>query len=110
MPVFQKQIAGPVGRGGTNFLNDVRVIKSLLNDVPESQGGPVVLLLESTPMPVLIAQIERFQQKALGRFDGRVDVGGRTFRALLAFDASPGEPAFVPTTPSGKKAVKKKAS
>jgi hypothetical protein len=61
-------------------------------------------------MPVLIAQIERFQQKTLGRFDGRVDAGGRTFRALLAFDSSPGEPAFVPTTPSGKKAVRKKAS
>jgi hypothetical protein len=110
MPSFQKRLLGAVGRAGVNIPNDVRTVKSLLNDVPDAQGGPVGILLESTPMVVLISQIERFQAKQLGRADGRVDPGGRTFQALLAFDRSPGEPAFVPTTSSGKKNTGKKAT
>lgn len=105
MPSFQKRLLGAVGRSGVNIPNDVRMVKALLNDVPESQGGPIGLMLESTPMAVLISQIERFQAKLAGRSDGRVDPGGRTFQALLAFDRSPGEPPFVPTTSSGKKAT-----
>jgi len=110
MPSFEKRIAAPVGRSGSNFPNDVRVVKSLLNDVPESAGGPAGLMLESTPMAVLIGQIERFQMKTQSRADGRVDPGGRTFRLMAGFDRAPGEPPFVPTTPSGKKRTGKKAT
>lgn len=110
MPQFLKQIFGPVGRSGSNFPNDVRLVKALLNDVPESQGGPIGLMLESTPMPVLIGQIERFQTRTLSRVDGRVVPGGRTFRLLAAFDQTPGEPPHLPTTSSGKKRTGKKAT
>jgi hypothetical protein len=110
MPSFQKRIMGAVGRAGSNIPIDVRMVKSLLNDVPEAQGGPIGVMLEGTPMPVLISQIERFQARQHGRADGRVDPGGRTFQSLIAFDRSPGEPPFVPTTSSGKKNTGKKAT
>jgi hypothetical protein len=110
MPILGKLIAGSVGRQGSNFFVDVRVIKYLLNTVPGDEGGPLGVLLESTPLAELIEHIERFQKRALGASDGRVDPEGRTLKMLREFDPTPGDPPFVPTQISGKKRVGKKAT
>ncbi|HEY3440486.1 MAG TPA: hypothetical protein VGK29_07035 [Paludibaculum sp.] len=108
MPIIAKRITGAVGRGGSNFFVDVKIIKYLLNTVPEEEGGPRGAVLEGTPLNELIGHIEVFQRKALGVSDGRVDVEGRTLRQLREFDPTPNDPPFVPTTISGKKRVGKK--
>lgn len=103
MPAFTKRIGAPVGRLGANLAADVVTIKYLLNTVPEANGGPAGVVLERTPLSELIQHIEHFQRRNLGFADGRVDVNGRTFQALSAFDPTPGDPPFVPNTISGKK-------
>ncbi|MEP6833254.1 MAG: hypothetical protein ABJB74_07660 [Gemmatimonas sp.] len=108
MPIFNKTISAAVGRGGASLANDVRTIKYLLNTVDADDGGPPVLMLESTLLGELIGHIETFQRKQLGRADGRVDAEGATLNKLRQFDPTPGNPAFVPTTLSGKKRSGKK--
>lgn len=108
MPIFNKTISAAVGRGGVSLAKDVKTIKYLLNTVDPEDGGPVGLMLESTPLSELIGHIETFQRKQLGRADGRVDSEGATLNKLRQFDPTPGDPAFVPTTLSGKKRSGKK--
>ena len=110
MPILGKRITGPVGRRGANLSGDVRIVKYLLNTVPEEDGGPQGVLLESTGLDELIGHIERFQKKKLGVSDGRVDVEGRTLQRLREFDPTPEQPPFVPTQLSAKKRVGKKSS
>jgi len=108
MPIFNKTIGAAVGRGGASLPIDVKTIKYLLNTVDPDEGGPSGLLLESTPLSELIGHIETFQRKQMGRADGRVDSEGATLNKLRQFDPTPGDPAFVPTTLSGKKRSGKK--
>ena len=108
MPIVSKRIAGPVGRLGINLPGDVKVVKYLLNTVPEQSGGPPGVILEATPMSEVIGHIERFQKRNIGFADGRVDVEGRTLQKLREFDPTPDQPPFVPTVLSGKKRTGKK--
>ncbi len=103
MPIFHKVITGSVGRAASNSGADVRVVKYLLNNVPEENGGPVGVIQEITSINDLIFFIEGFQRSNFGRADGRVDPEGRTLQKLREFDPTPGEPPFVPTLASGKK-------
>jgi len=107
MPIVGKPIAAAVGRQGGNFFLDVNVVKYLLNTVPEADGGPLGVVLQSTPLDELIAHIERFQQTDLGVSDGRVDPEGRTLRALCEFDPTPDDLPFVPALAFGRKGGKR---
>lgn len=99
-----KRIGAAVGRGGSNNSSDVEVVKYLLNTVRADEGGPLTVILTTTPMSELIVNIERFQRKEFGIADGRVDVEGRTLKRLREFDPTPGDLPFVPQFPSGRKA------
>jgi hypothetical protein len=112
MPSFErrgKTIGAAVGRGGANVPSDVNTVKFLLNNVPQSQGGPFSPLSTGTSLDSLAEAIEGFQDLQFGQADGRVDPGGRTIRLLGNFDPTPDSPAFVPGLASGKKASGKKA-
>src|SRR5688500_3149302 len=74
-------ITGSVGSGGINARTDVGVIQSLLN---RAGAG---LAVDSSCGPLTIGAIKSFQSRFLPNPDGRVDVGGRSWRALL--DAPP---------------------
>lgn len=78
-------LGGGVGRGGRNNASDVRVIQGALNRVPAACGGPDPrLATDGLPSEALSTAIGRFQWRFFGmpRPDGRVDVGGKTYRAL----------------------------
>ena len=74
-------ITGSVGSGGTNAGTDVAVIQTLLNRAGAS------LVVDRSCGPLTIGAIKSFQSRFLPNPDGRVDVGGRSWRALL--DAPP---------------------
>lgn len=79
---FMAGILSSVGRGGVNNASDVRVVQALLNKTiqdPSRQLSPSGSLDART-----ISAIEDFQRRVVGlvHVDGRVDPGGRTFRAL----------------------------
>jgi hypothetical protein len=94
------EITGSVGEGGQNRPQDVRIVYALFNKI-------------SSPLPVsdqvsaeLIAAIRDFQQGFLSRPDGRIDVGGRTWRELTAAAANPGsDPVDPPSNPGGEISV-----
>lgn len=78
-------IRGSVGQGGANRPGDVQVVEGALNRIPVTAGGPSAKLTTSgTTTPALIPAIKNFQQAFFGTRtpDGRVDVGGQTYRAL----------------------------
>ncbi len=89
-----KSITGSVGLGGRNFPpNDVLTVQFLLNCVPIENGGPdPELVLDGITGPKTIRAIQQFQKANFGFFDGRVDPGGRTLRALQQFDPEPNLP------------------
>lgn len=96
----QHTIAGSVGSGGRNDYMDVITIQFLLNTARARMGqGPIGL--DGKTGNETIGAISDFQRKSFGSADGRVDVGGRSFRRLVAvFD----EPSLVnPKTYSGGK-------
>jgi hypothetical protein len=97
MPTVVKAIGAAVGRGGVNLYRDVETVKYLLNTVPTASGGPIGVILATTPIDRLIEHIERFQMFQFGRADGRVEVESRTLVSLRNFDPTPGDPPFVPT-------------
>jgi hypothetical protein len=73
-------ISGSVGdSGGQNRPEDVRTVYALFNKL---LGNP--LTAGDQVSEDLIAAIREFQQGFLSRPDGRIDVGGRTWRELLA--------------------------
>lgn len=88
-----KSIQAPVGAGGRNLQLDVVTVQYLLNCVPVGKGGPVPeLAVDGLVGPKTIQAIRKFQTTAFGRADGRVDPGGRTIKALVAYDPYPNQP------------------
>lgn len=85
-------ITGSVGRGGINARGDVREVQRLLNGWRAATGQPA-LAIDGDAGPRTVAAIEAYQAQVLGiaRPDGRVDPGGRTWRALAA-QAAPAIP------------------
>lgn len=76
-------IAGSVGRGGRNVAADVKTIQSALNDEDVADGGPMPkLAVDGIAGPLTVAAIEKFQRRAIGWADGRVDVDGPTIHRL----------------------------
>uniref|UniRef100_UPI0040563BC0 polysaccharide deacetylase family protein n=1 Tax=Candidatus Electronema sp. TaxID=2698783 RepID=UPI0040563BC0 len=74
MPV---SLAGSVGRNGKNFPSDVRLIFALFNKIL-----PAPLAVGDQCSAELIKAIFDFQKSFLSRPDGRIDVGGTTWRKL----------------------------
>jgi hypothetical protein len=71
--------------GGGNRASDVRVIQGALNRVAPAAGGPDPRLGTHGAASAALSQaIGRFQERYFGAEspDGRVDVSGRTYRAL----------------------------
>lgn len=85
-------ITASVGRGGINARADVREVQRALNIWLGREGRPA-LPVDGDAGPRTIAAIEEFQARVLGiaRPDGRIDPGGRTWRALIV-DAPPPPP------------------
>lgn len=101
-----KSIKGSVGAGGRNLPPDVVTVQYLLNCVPSGKGGPFPeLAVDGLVGLKTIAAIRKFQTTALGHADGRVDPGGGTIQALLAYDPYPYQAVALPgasgTTPAG---------
>lgn len=86
-----KKISGSVGKGGKNSAPDVRVVQDLIN----SHLGKITpiqrLVVDGDVGKKTIAAIEEFQRRVVGmrRVDGRVDVGGKTMKALLGESSRP---------------------
>ena len=76
-------LRGSVGQGGDNLPEDVEMVRSLL-----AEHGLINLDVETA--------IEQFQRSALGMEspDGRVDPGGRTWRALTGSSEGLVEPTL----------------
>lgn len=86
-----RSLAGSVGSRGRNFPDDVRRVQELLNRATRVPWA--LLAVDGRIGPLTIGRIEDFQRNVLGfsRPDGRVDVGGRTWRNLARYtDETPG--------------------
>jgi peptidoglycan hydrolase-like protein with peptidoglycan-binding domain len=95
--LVQISMAGSVGQGGGNDSQDVRLIQTMLNQVPAYDGGP------SPPLKVdgfagqkTSVAISRFQQANGQKPDGRIDVAGRSITALGRYLISRG---LIPNVP-----------
>lgn len=76
---------GSVGTSGNNYYEDIKLVQSMLNNVPPTAGGPAnKLAVDASPGPLTIQAIKRFQAANGCVCDGRVDARGRTIRALIA--------------------------
>lgn len=91
-------LTGSVGRSGVNAEADVVRVQQMLN-VHVARLGRPTLIVDGDCGTETIATIEAYQKMVLGisRPDGRIDVGGRTWRALasgrgVAAPAAPGDP------------------
>jgi hypothetical protein len=75
-------ITGSVGRGGINTRDDVMTVQQLINDRLPVPLRP--LEVDGRCGPMTIAAIEEIQRRYLQMNppDGRVDVGGATWRVL----------------------------
>ena len=72
-----EEIRSSVGQGGRNHLQDVRIIYALFNKILS------IPLAESDQVSdELIQAIKDVQKMFMSRPDGRIDVGGRTWRRL----------------------------
>ncbi|WLE95543.1 MAG: polysaccharide deacetylase family protein [Candidatus Electrothrix communis] len=72
-----EEISGSVGQGGQNRPQDVRVVYSLFNEI---LSRPLEVSDQCTDE--LIQAIKDVQKTFMSRPDGRIDVGGRTWRRL----------------------------
>ncbi len=81
-PTSDSSISGSVGKGGDNNPTDVFLVKKLLNQ--KINAG----LTEDNPNVATktIEMIEKFQREVVGlaKPDGKIDPGGRTWKALIA--------------------------
>ncbi|MCA9140656.1 MAG: hypothetical protein KDB00_27980 [Planctomycetales bacterium] len=90
-----KKISASVGKGGKNSPSDVRIVQELINN----QLGNITpirrLVVDGDAGKKTIAAIEEFQRRVVGmrQPDGRVDVGGKTFKALIGESSQPKRPA-----------------
>ncbi|CAK8719329.1 Peptidoglycan/xylan/chitin deacetylase, PgdA/CDA1 family [Candidatus Electrothrix gigas] len=75
--VPETEISGSVGQGGQNRSRDVRIIYGLFNKI---LSRPLKVSDQCTDE--LIQAIRDLQKGFLSRPDGRVDVGGRTWKRL----------------------------
>lgn len=75
--VPEKEISGSVGEGGQNRSRDVRLVYALFNKV---LSRPLEVSDQCTEE--LIQAIKDLQKGFLSRPDGRIDVGGRTWKRL----------------------------
>lgn len=82
--LIQISMEGSVGQFGKNLSPDVRLVQSMLNNVPFGDGGPSpALVVDGLIGPKSIAAIVRFQQASRLRVvDGRIDPLGATITAL----------------------------
>ncbi|WP_420208956.1 hypothetical protein [Candidatus Electronema sp. JC] len=72
-------ISGSVGEGGVNRTEDVRTVYALFNKIL-----PAPLAVSDTCSAQLVQAIKTFQTAFMSRPDGRIDVGGGTWRRLTA--------------------------
>ncbi|XOF35102.1 MAG: polysaccharide deacetylase family protein [Candidatus Electrothrix sp. YB6] len=79
-------LSGSVGQGGQNRADDVRTVYALFNKIL-----PAPLEVSDVCSTELIRAIRDFQEGFLSRPDGRIDVGGRTWRELTAAVEKPEE-------------------
>lgn len=95
-------IAKSVGKGAVNDKADARLVQRLLSPFAVSEGLPP-LDDDGVIGKTTIGVIERFQAAVMGfpAPDGRVDPGGKTMAALLAWKAPSATPA-----PSDDDAIK----
>jgi hypothetical protein len=79
-------IIWPVGRKGTNSKADARIIQLLINRKMDSLKPLAKLKVDGLVGSKTIEAIELFQDKVvkLKKPDGRVDPGGKTFKALAS--------------------------
>jgi hypothetical protein len=94
--LVQLNMEGSVGRGGVNSGSDVRLVQTLLNLLPLSQGRPIAeLVVDGLAGPLTNAAIERYQRESRLVVDGRIDINGPTIRKLVtelnSRDALPGD-------------------
>lgn len=84
---------GSVGASGNNWFEEVKLVQSLLNNVPAERGGPQrKLAVDASAGPLTIAAIKRFQQANGCIVDGRVDARGNTIRELVKAQIASGKP------------------
>jgi peptidoglycan hydrolase-like protein with peptidoglycan-binding domain len=82
-----------VGPGCPNRREDVKLVQSLLNDVPIARGGlGTKLVVDGLFGPRTGAAIRSFQQRHLGFSDGVVSPGKRTIAKLLELTGSDPSP------------------
>ncbi len=85
----QISISGPVGYGvANNNYTDNATIQFLLN-AARARIGMKPIGVDGDVGPETIGAITDFQKKAFGGADGRVDVGGRSFRKLVEIHSEP---------------------
>jgi hypothetical protein len=88
------EINGSVGKGGANSQQDVLLVQQLLNAHVKALGLPA--LVEDGQIGAnTIGAIRKYQQMVCGhgKPDGRIDVGGGTWKSLSAGDAVVAPPA-----------------
>ena len=101
------KISASVGQGGKNIKADVITVQNLLNKKNAK------LVVDGSCGPKTIAAITAFQKQVvkLAKPDGRIDVGGTTWKALTASTATPAPAAPKPTpAPTPAPAAKISAS
>jgi hypothetical protein len=83
------KLTNSVGKGGVNLKADVKLIQSLLN---ASKVSKTYLKVDGVMGTKSIAVILRYQRTVVGlaKPDGKIDVGGKTFNALLHNDTPKG--------------------
>jgi len=86
-------ITGSVGKGGQNLLDDVMVVQKLLNQHVATLGLPT-LVVDGDAGDNTVKTIRAYQKIVLGIAapDGRIDIGGGTWKALIA-EQAPTPPA-----------------
>src|SRR5262249_8723167 len=89
--LVQISMSGSVGQGGANDAQDVRLIQTMLNQVPAYAGGPnPPLHVDGFGGQKTSQAISRFQQANGLRPDGRIDVAAGTITALGRYISSRG--------------------
>lgn len=84
--LFLEGSVGPSGSTCKNHAQDVKLIQTLLNAVPSSQGGPTApLVVDGKPSSKLTEAIKNFQKQKLNfkNPDGKVEPNNLTIKGLV---------------------------
>jgi hypothetical protein len=93
-------IQSTVGMSSDNRLDDVVAVRQLLNQLPQGQGGPLLLDPDKPRCDgELVAAIRNFQQFQFGWCTGIVQPQGDTFRRLDFLINGPGLTSTAPPVP-----------